>query len=67
VLPDHAASEPIDDLATDVDRIREEERRQQDVAEDGHRGKQLPQHQADDRDQHLQGEKRQARHDQKSI
>ena len=42
MLPDHAADEPIDDLRGDVDRIREEERRQQDVA--GHRigGEHIP-------------------------
>ena len=29
MLPDHAASEPVDDLAADIDRIGKEERRQQ--------------------------------------
>jgi hypothetical protein len=63
VFPDHAAGEPGDNLAADVHRIGEEERRQQDAAEHRHGGEELPQCDADDGDGHLADEKHQARHE----
>jgi hypothetical protein len=62
MFPDHATRKPLDDLAEDIDRIGEEERRQPDAAENRHAGEQLPQTERDDCDQQLQGKKDPARH-----
>ena len=51
-----------DDLAADIDRIGEEERRQHHAAEHRHGGKELPQPERDDGDQQLQGKKRRTAH-----
>jgi hypothetical protein len=57
-----ASGEPLHNLAADIDRVGEEERRQQDAAEQRDSGEDVPHRQRNDRDQQLQRQQRQARH-----
>jgi hypothetical protein len=62
MLPDHAGGEPDVYLLRHVDRVREEEWRQQNLSEHWVGREHIPERDRDDRDHKLQREQAQARH-----